>query len=676
MEKEFVYALRITICPDFYSDEKFEQLLEFCKEAKINDIMFIFNPEEINLGHPTLEETKTWLDMLKRFRPDLEKEGITISLNPWTTLLHTDRGRTLRKNQKFGLMEDYEGNRAEAVACPIDKEFKEYISETYRLFGEFGFYAVWVEDDFRLHNHAPLVWGGCFCKNHLKEFSKRAGINVKREEMFEGMTRPGIPHPYRKIWLDTARDTMIELAKVLGEAVHKVSPKTRVGLMSSAPEVHCIEGRDWETVFGNLAGDTRPLDRPHLPAYWESVPRRYALEFQRYSRLTAAMTKGKAELWPELDNLPHTSFSKSHRFALLEMESTLSLCVEGITINIYDMIGNGINKAQKNEEMLVEIKPYLTAVKQLAMKGKQEQGVYVLYSPYSSYTLHTDGKKMMESLQPWETFWAEYLSAYGIACRYSDDYTIKGKIVAVSGQYFRNLSKQEIERLFKDNILVLEGEAVETLLDMGLGYLAGVEEREWYSLNGGLHSYEQVADNRCYQGLPEARITAQGISEAVETGDYLHIKYKDNIKKEVFSVMKKADGTTVGDGLVRYGNVIIFPYGHIRDQYNFLLSPIRQEMLQRALSEVPMEQPSMVLGCQYVTINDFCQEERRILLLTNYSTDDFEKMSIVIKDKPNAVYEIDKRTGEKKPLEFYIEEGRLILSGKLEHMKSRCVILE
>ena len=675
MENTFTYSLRICISPDFHAEEKFRQLLEFCQEAGIDDVMFILNPEEINMGHPTAQETEKWLAMLAGFRPEVEKAGMTISVNPWTTLLHTDRGRSAREGHDFGRMEDYEGKRAQAVACPLDGKFQRYLASIYEMFGRFGFYAVWVEDDFRLHNHMPLKWGGCFCPTHLADFSKRAGRRVCAADMFEGITAPGEPDPLRKVWLDAARDTMVDLADVIGKAVHDQSASSRVGLMSSAPEVHCIEGRDWDAVLDNLSGDTRPLCRPHLPAYWEAVPRRYALEFQRYSRLSAAMTRGRAELWPELDNLPHTTFSKSHRFARLEMESTLSLCAEGITINIFDMIGNGVNAAQNNEEFLAETKPYLSGVKKLECRPEQEEGVTVLYSSRSAYTLHTDGRRAMDAIQPWETFWAEYLSAYGIACRYSDDYTVKGQTVAVSGQYFRNLTEEQIRDLFAHNLVLMEGEAARTLFDMGLGDLADIENVEWYPLNGGRHCYEQAPEGTYYQGLPEARITAQGISEDVETGDYLHIIYGTR-EKEVYSVLRRADGEKAGEGLTGVGHAVVFPYGHMRDQYNFLLSPVRQEMLQSVLESRAHCMPAMVRGCQYVTVNTFVQGDRRILLLTNYSTDDFEDVTVSAECGAKEVYEIDRNTGEEVTVKFKREGSRWTFAGKLEHMTSRCFVLK
>lgn len=677
MKETYTYSLRVTICPDFYTEEKFRELLEFCKEAQIDDIQFFVDSEEINQGHPTEEELKPWLRMLAGFKPQVEDAGMTMSLNPWTTTLHMDRGRKLKKGQNFTTMTDRNGTQAKAVACPLDSNFQKYIKKTYGMYAELGFNTIWVEDDFRLHNHTPLEWGGCFCDLHMKKFSAKAKKELDRTEFADGVVCEGEPHPYRKIWLDSARYTMNSLASVIGEAVHEKAPQTRIGLMSSVPEVHCIEGRDWKQIFANLSGDTRPLNRPHLPAYGEGAARQYAIDFQKISRLSAAITGEIAQLWPELDNLPHTTFSKSHRFARLEMESTLALGAEGITINIFDMIGNGISPRQKNEKMLKEIKPYLQGVRNLDYKGSQERGVCVMYSDKSSYTVHANGKKNMDAIQPCETFWAEYLGVFGIAYRYCDDSAVKGEIVAVSGQYFRNLTKRQIETLFYNNIILLEGEAAETLYDMGLGHLAGIETCEWYALNGGRHSYEQVAGDRIVQELPEARISAQSIAEWVETGDYLHITYSTE-NRLPWTLMKAPNGTTAGDGLtVVADRVIIFPYGHMRNQYYFLLNPVRQELFRELLlSQKGVELPAVVRECQYVTANYYEQEGKNILLLINYATDDFEDVEISVPCEVHNVYEISRDHGIKIPMKFETTENGIILQDTLEHMTSRCLIIE
>lgn len=673
MEKEFVYSLRIGVCPDFYPDEKFGDILEFCKAARIDDVQFFINMEEVNQGHLTMEETKVWLDMIAGFKPRLEKEGITVSLNPWTTLLHGDRGRILKKGQDFTLMTDVEGNKSAATPCPLDEKFHEFIREIYGAYAELGFSVIWIEDDFRLHNHSPLKWGGCFCKLHRQEFAKRIGKEVSIEEFLDGVLKPGKPHPYRKVWLDTARDTMNTFAKVLGSAVHDVNPDIRVALMSSAPQNHCVEGRDWETIFANLSGKNRPLNRPHLPAYTEETGMNYALNFQRYSRLTAAILKGQAELWPELENLPHTRFAKSHKFAALEIESTLSLCAEGITINIFDMIGNGINKEQHNEKIMEPIKNYLSGVKRLGMKLEQERGVCVLYSTKSSYTIQTSNGTSMTELRPSETFWAEYLSAFGITSRYTDNYKIKGEIVAVSGQYFRNLEESEIEELFHNNVVLLEGEAAATLVDMGLGHLAGIKTASWCKMNTAVHSYEQAVKGTCYQNLPEARISAQGMGEEI---NYFNITYLDEEIKTL-SEMKSPEGHTVGKGLTASTHTIIFPFGPIHGSYDFLLNPVRQEMFQQLLREMKGVQiPSEIIGCEYVTLNEFDQDGRKILLITNYTTDDVSSIKVALSDKVKEVYQISRKTGEMIPAQWSQKGEILELAAGVEHMKSQCFILK
>ncbi len=678
MEGGYQYSLRIGIDPEFDADDKFQILLDFCKKAKIDDIQFFLNMEELNQGHLSPEETEKWLSMIGKMKPEAEKSGFTVSLNPWTTVLHEDRGRKLRPEQHFTTMEDCRGNKAQAVACPLDEEFRAYIRQIYGMYAKLHFRIIWAEDDFRLHNHPPLEWGGCFCRLHREEFSKRAGREVTLSEIREGFSKTGEPSPYRKLWLDTARDTMIGFAKLLGEAVHDAAPETRVGLMSSGPETHCAEGRDWHSVLHGLAGSTRPLNRPHLPAYHDVSPIRYALDFQRFPRLTAAMAGEETELWPELENYPHTRFSKSLTFSRLQMESTLSLCAEGITLNLFDMAGNGVNPVQQYDSVLSKIKPYLTGVVGLGLRRSQEQGVYVLYSSRSSYTVHSSGGDTPQAICPRETFWAEYLAAFGIAYRYCDDLKISGKIVAVSGQYFRNLSPEQIETLFANNALLLDGEAVSILFEMGLQKLIQAEKMEWIPCNTGVHSYEQVCNGKQYQGLPSARMSTQTCSSRVEPTDYLCIQYDDNSCRETVSRVKTPGGKEVGEGVVCLDNrVVIFPFGHMTGQYDTLLNSVRQEILQEALLAMNCQSaPAMVYGCPYVTVNEFALEGKKVLLLTNYSNDAYENPKVLLDVPPAAVEEIGRDDGVQRETSSLIQGKELVLQTVLEPLTSRCFIIK
>jgi hypothetical protein len=244
MKDNYVYILRYAVQPGHHEEKRMDELVSFCKKARIDDVMFFIDCEELSQGHLSIEETRPWMKVIAYGKERLEPLGITTSINPWPTLLHCDRGRKLKEGQDFRLMVDPYGNNANAVVCPLCSEFQKYITEMYAYYASIKPNMLWVEDDFRLHNHGPLSWGGCFCEAHMEEYSRRAGRKLTREEFVEGVLKPGNPHLYRKIWLDMARETMVKLAQSIGESVHKVSPTTRVGLMSSNPEVHCAEGRD------------------------------------------------------------------------------------------------------------------------------------------------------------------------------------------------------------------------------------------------------------------------------------------------------------------------------------------------------------------------------------------------------------------------------------------------
>lgn len=658
--KLFTYSLRIGISPTFNTEENIIKLIKFSKNAKIDDIQFIINVEELNNGHLTLEESKVWLDMISKYKGEIEKQGITVSLNPWTTTLHTDRGRKLKPGQNFTTMVDSKGNKSEVVACPLDKNFQSYISELYSEYAKRDFDTIWIEDDFRLHNHSPLEWGGCFCDEHMKLFSSIANEKLDRENFVKQVFAPGKPNNLRDVYLKGNSITMNNFATLLANAVYKVNKKTRIGLMTSDPEVHCIESRDWNQIFTNLSGDRDTICRPHLPAYTEACGIQFCKDFNRISRLTEYLLPKDVLVWPELDNMPHTCFSKSHRFQQFEIECSLSLCSDGITINIFDQMGNGINESQNNDKYLADIKPYIEAVKKTNIKREQEKGITILYSENACKNLHSHGGDTPAAILPDETFFAQYLSSYGFAYRYSDDINIQSEVVAISNQFLRNLNNEEILCLFKNNKVILDGSSVEILIERNLGHLINAQSCTWHALNNGDISYEEVCTEDIYQGLNHARMSTQAIHESLDGGDYLQVKYSsDDI--QAHSVTKNYKDEIFGFGLVSVNNCIIFPFGNLSNKTSFLYNPVRKEMFENLLSEIPY-----IKDAYYVTLNHFKQTDRDILLLTNFSTDNFSNLELNIPFSFTACKKIDRTTGELKNIESIDING----------LSSICLVLE
>ncbi|HZG55038.1 hypothetical protein [Paenibacillus sp.] len=643
----FAYRLRFAVQPGHREDEKLDRLVRLCEAAAVDDVMFFMNQEELNRGHLTLEETKPWMDVVAKGKARLDAIGVTTSLNPWTSLLGADRGRTLRPSQRFRLMVDPYGRSATAQACPLCEDFRGYLAEIYACYAELKPDTIWVEDDFRFHNHAPLEWGGCFCDAHMALFAERAGVpSLDRASFVRAVTAPGEPHPYRRVWLDANREALVGLAGVIASAVHRVSRETRLGLMTSCPDIHAAEGRDWRGIFEAFGGGRKPAAiRPHLPAYTEDSGYKYWWRFNAVSRPTAALVPSETPIYPELENYPYTLYSKSAAFQRFQTETALLLGSAGITMNILEMGGNGTYPAERPEGWMRETKPYLNAVASLGLHAQRQRGVQTLLFERSAYTLRTASGERLEELYPQETLWASLLSAYGVANRFAANGALDEEAVAVSGQALRNAAEagdgDALAALFRGRFVLLDGEAVETLLDIGRGDLLGIRGARWHEPESGFQSYEQVTNGETYAELEEARMIVQ-----IFAGSHLEIDY-DEAPDEISAVMNP-DGRRVSAGMaVARGNVFILPYGRFGGGVagsHALLNPIRKEAVQRAMERWAASEgesarlPAMVTSYSpHLSVYAFETAARgRVYALVNASMDEIDGWELRVEDEAGA----------------------------------------
>ena len=622
----YEYMLRYGMEPGLNEQERLANLLAFCRQAKISDVMFFYNCEELNRGHYTPEELDSWLDLIARMKPVLAAEGITASINPWSTLLHTDRGRKLRPGQDFTLMVDPQGRQATAVACPACDRFLEYLAWQYRTCAEkVQPNVLWVEDDFRLHNHHPLEWGGCFCDRHMAMYSALAGKKLNREEFVAGVLAPGSVHPYRKIWLDVALQTMLQVARTIRDAVMAVSPQTRLGLMTSDPAVHCAEGRDWPAIFTAFKTEKDPFIRIHLPCYTECTSQDYGVNFARVSRQVRHLTPDWVHNYGELENFPFSRLSTSLRFSQMQLETNALLDSKGITLDIFDMMGNGVLFSEGYQDILAESKPFLDTLVGLGFDNRCQAGVQVMIDPRSAFHLHTDAGQSMNELYNHERNLLNILIPFGIASCYNSGHDLRGQVLAIAGQYLRNLSSDEIRRLFADNFVILDGEAVLTLTELGLGELAGIAGTELVPMDNGINAFEQVMDGAAYCGITQARLTLQA-----GAGDYVKVDYSPRAPLHAYTHAISPFGADNGPAMTLVdGHIFILPYVHYGTG---ILSPFRRAILLDALTRADHFCRPVWTNAPHTSVIRYDQPGRTLLALVNFSGDEWQQVTLTFPD--------------------------------------------
>lgn len=581
----FIYTLRYMLDPRANTPTKEEKLIEFVKKGKIDDVAFFINGEELNHSHLTKAETQLWLDAIKPLQKKLSEIGVTTSLNPWTTIMHSDRGYQVNPEIGFNTFVDLDGNKAQDMACPADPTWRKYLANTYAQYASIHPRRLWLEDDFRHYNHSPLKLM-CFCDYHMQLYNEKLGKKETRAEFVKKMLQPGKPTKERQVYLDQARQEMIETEHIIEQAVHKVSPETDLAQMTSYPDWHALEGRDWDNLFKAQAGKGHPkVARPHLPAYNEVAPLQYGRYFEEYTRITAAFLGEDAELYPELESYMYSPLVKSTAFTAFQIITSALIGSQGILLNLFDMMGNGINDSWHYAEMLAQIKPFVNQLLENRLPIDHLRGIKVLVDQDSSYYLQTKTGKNVEELLPHEKNWASLLGAFGFATTIlpiSKKTLLKNEVVAISGQLLRNLSNSQINELVKNNFVLLDGESVQVLLDRKLGNLLHIEKAEWHPVRSNYQVFEQ-ADGQTVDGVKSPRITM-----LQQTGNYLKIDYQPQSSVKVWSFAYNAVDEKLGNVMaVIDQHIVVLPMDQdLRYGWESQFTTYKQGLLQQMLDSI------------------------------------------------------------------------------------------
>ena len=564
---------------------KDEKLIEFIKKGKIDDVAFFINGEELNHSHLTKAETQLWLDAIKPLQKKLSEIGVTTSLNPWTTIMHSDRGYQVNPEIGFNTFVDLDGNKAQDMACPADPTWRKYLANTYAQYASIHPRRLWLEDDFRHYNHSPLKLM-CFCDYHMQLYNEKLGKKETRAEFVKKMLQPGEPTKERQVYLDQARQEMIETEHIIEQAVHKVSPETDLAQMTSYPDWHALEGRDWDNLFKAQAGKGHPkVARPHLPAYNEVAPLQYGRYFEEYTRITAAFLGEDAELYPELESYMYSPLVKSTAFTAFQIITSALIGSQGILLNLFDMMGNGINDSWHYAEMLAQIKPFVNQLLENRLPIDHLRGIKVLVDQDSSYYLQTKAGKNVEELLPHEKNWASLLGAFGFATTIlpiSKKTSLKNEVVAISGQLLRNLTNAQVTELVKNNFVLLDGESVQVLLDRKLGNLLHIEKAEWHPVRSNYQVFEQ-ADGQTVDGVKSPRITM-----LQQTGNYLKIDYQAQSSVKVWSFAYNAVDEKLGNVMaVIDQHIVVLPMDQdLRYGWESQFTTYKQGLLQQILDSI------------------------------------------------------------------------------------------
>lgn len=462
-----------------------EDLIAYCRLNHINHIIF-FSSNQWDMGWnmPTLDEVRTRVEVLRPVFKKLREENIKLSINVWTTIGHGDVGRDERKRHTWQLMVGDDGTESKSCPCPISQEYKKFIGKLYGMFAELEPEIIYIDDDFRYHNHSPISWG-CFCPLHLEEMARRTGKKLTREELLHRILN-AMPQPTeeRKHWLALCGDSILEIAVIMSNAVKEVSPHTHMGLMCSSPNVHAAEGRRWLDMFTAFSvSGSKPYLRPNYASY-EDVKHTEVPAHITNMRKLQPLLGNKAHITPELENEPNTRFSKSARLTRLQMALSFLLASPGLTLDINSFTETGFDYDNNVDKMLRDSFDYFNTITAWAAESARERGLQILWDDRFPLHRKVNGNRM--SMLPAPHVWEGILDLIGFATTFYPD-----EVKLASRSYLEERTEDELSALLKGKLL-MDGDAAAFLFEKGLGQKIGLQGIQ--SFNGV--NYERMVNEK------------------------------------------------------------------------------------------------------------------------------------------------------------------------------------
>ena len=663
----FEYHLRLQLPPTLDFEERVENMLDFCKIAKVDQVMFFIGCEELNTGHITIDEAKPYISTIQRASNFLKEIGVIVSLNPWMTIGHYDGARALKKGQNFQTFVGHDGTTAKVVACPLCEEWRKYYVELLNFYVEaIKPDILWLEDDFRLCNHraGKPIKQGCFCQKHMMLYNECLGTNYDRKTFVKLMNTD---RTIKKAYLDVSRETMED---TLAYIAKHVAGQKKFGLMTS--EAYFSTARRYSAFFDILSsgGREKPFNRlsPSVPR--QNSPQYTGRLLQTCSMLNRFLTGEKAYCVTEIENNPHGNYVKSVRFNKFQQLNAVPLLLSGSTFSIFEFNGNGAINYEHLAKMYGDIKPYLSRVADLNLVPNDMTGVNVLVNEDVAYTAKVSSDDYINNYTDTTGEFMAWFELLGINCRYTQNVEIRNEIVAVDGQVLRAFTKEQIEGLFANNFVIINGNGVEALFDLGLNGLIDAQKYEHCAERESIKTFEEITSDEKIFGITKMRATS-----FFGTGDYLNITY-GNKEKIVYTNMMDAFQKVFGKGLTVVGDVLIEPHKYICTEpipYG-LYHPLREYVLKKAIKKSEKSENLFFVREENVAPYSFKQDDRHILMFVNFCEDDYEKLHI----ETDCIFNFFEIITPKRPEGFIPkyrkDENGYVIEEKLNGMESYVVI--
>lgn len=544
------YILRAVIHEDQW-ERQLEDIVWVCHEAGISEVYLKEQCHQILMSPFPVKKHRRMANIYRKIAARLRNEKITYSINLATSVGHVDCKLEEKDRLPYGRFTGESLRPADSVYCILDEGWQDYIAGVCAVYASTHPAVLMVDDDFRSLNHSAAF--GCFCPLHARAVSEKLGRELDGGQLLEAVTsNTEEGRSVRKAWLEVNFDGQRKAAARIERAVHRIDPAVRIGLMNSGEAAHALQGRNMEMLLRTFAGAGRPLSRPLGGAYSDCLHQELIAVHQGMALSMSRLTPD-VEIISEVENWPHTRFTKSLNMTGLQMKLHALAGADKIAMNVFDFMATPYAQEMPMVELIRDRKPELDEIAALR-REKDPCGLGLLWYPQQEELLETPGGRLEELVLRRE--FDTLFPMLGIPACFRE-----GEVNLLSSSNALCCGRVELMRLLQKG-LILDGAAAGYLCSRGLGSYIGCDD---------------VGDEL---NAPSAELLCGEEFHGIFDGnlvptDWMRLAYK-KIRVPLFrydpackilSLYVDQDKKTLGDGIALYenrlgGRVCVIP-GHI-----------------------------------------------------------------------------------------------------------------
>lgn len=454
------------------NEEVISDILEQHTDCGLNKFLLIYpNSGLVTTGMPPVEEYRRGGKVFRQIKEAVAPHGISLG---WWLTTSVNSGPV----PEFQRLVKPDGTLPPYSNCPLCSNFRKRLSESVAAFAEEGTPDfIFFEDDFSICAQTNNM--GCFCDEHLAEFSRREGKTYTRETLVP-ILRDKTPEALEinRHWRELIKDSLVGLATAIRTELDKKNPEISIGHMQAGSSDW--EGDSTEAIARAFAG---PNHTPYTRYFSCLYGRDCANELPDalFNPLYKIQHTGKNyRFYHESDSWPHKRFFRSSAYMRACMGAVYSMGYDGSTYNNVQYLDNQNEDKAYNMMIDAEFKRFNEAHN--IAKKCNIKGACLEYDPFYS-TVYGDGKSPA---------WLDYLAQFGIPVTTdSADVKFWDKTQA---QYMDD--DAVMKALSKG--LFLDGEAAKCLCERGYGKYLGVSVTEPICKNSFFNTFSPDADPLSY----------------------------------------------------------------------------------------------------------------------------------------------------------------------------------